>query len=347
MSSPTDPAPTPGPESNAPSVSATSGAPKAEAGAGRILGDIGGTNIRLAWQDGPGQPLADLRRYRSDDFPGPEQALRHYLADTGRPLPAAVCLGIANPITGDTIHMTNHPWRFSVRQVQAALGLRRLLFINDFAALALSLPDLGPAQLRAIGGGASVEGEPRALIGPGTGLGMSTLLRFDGRWHALAGEGGHATLPARTELEWALVQRLAARHGHVSAERVLSGPGLKDLHAALRDLRNAGGPDLDAAAISQAALAGEPLAAEALGLFCAFLGTVAGDLALTVGARGGVYLGGGILPRILPFLRASAFRERFEDKGRFRDLLASIPAWVIDADVSPALWGAARALDQA
>ncbi len=317
------------------------------AGAGRILGDIGGTNIRLAWQDGPGQPLADLRHYRSDDFPGPEQALCQYLADTGRPLPAAACLGIANPITGDEIHMTNHPWRFSVRQVQAALGLQRLLFINDFAALALSLPDLLPAQLHAVGGGAAVDGEPRALIGPGTGLGVSTLLRLDGRWHALAGEGGHVTLPARTELEWQVVCALAARHGHVSAERVLSGPGLADLHAALRGIRGVPGPALDATAVSHEALAGEPVAAEALGLFCAFLGTVAGNLALTVGARGGVYLGGGILPRILPFLRASAFRERFEDKGRFRALLASMPVWVIDADVSPALWGAARALDQA
>ncbi len=313
----------------------------------RLLGDIGGTRVRLAWQAGPGAPLRDERHYLTAQFPGITEVVERYLADTGCPRPLRACLGIADPVSGDTVAMTNHPWRFSIHQVQVQLGLQQFRVINDFAALALALPDLSPQQLHPLGAGRPVAGEPCAVLGPGTGLGMATLVPIHGHWLALAGEGGHATLPASTELEWQVLQQMAWRFGHVSAERVLSGPGLIHLHEALATVRGwaQGAAYRDAAAITQAATTGDSHALETVQLFAAFLGTVAGNLALTVGARGGVYIGGGIAPRIVPLLQSSSLRERFEAKGRFRAYLQAIPLWVITASAAPALLGAARALD--
>ena len=197
-------------------------------------------------------------------------------------------------------------------------------------------------------GGCAVASAPMALIGPGTGLGVSGLVPDgQGGWLPLAGEGGHVSLAAQTDLEAQVIQQLARRYeGHVSAERVLSGPGLVALHQALAALRGmTADPDITPAHITQAALqAHDPLSLQTLETFSAFLGTVAGDLALTLGARGGVYLGGGILPHWRGWLAQSPFRARFEAKGRYRDYMAAIPVWWIDAPTSPALLGAARAL---
>ena len=190
-----------------------------------------------------------------------------------------------------------------------------------------------------------------ALLGPGTGLGVSGLLfpQGSGRGVPLAGEGGHVSLAAETAQEFEVVSLLKERYGHVSAERALSGAGLVDLYHALRKLgREAGKEVTDPAQVTGLALEQhEPLALQALDMFCGFLGSVAGNLALTLGAKGGVYLGGGIVPRLGPWFDQSSFRKRFEAKGRFRDYLASIPCWVIDPDGAPALYGAARALDMA
>jgi len=244
--------------------------------------------------------------------------------------------------------MTNHHWAFSIRALRNRFGWSRLEVLNDFTALALALPGLTPNQLRQVGGGQPLPGGAIGLLGPGTGLGVSGLLP-DGRggWVPLQGEGGHVSLAAATPREQAVVQRLAARHGHASAERAISGAGLVDLHQALCELD---GVVLEQpwtpAAISQAGRDGSDAhAQEALQLLCAFLGSVAGNLALTLGAKGGVYLGGGIVPRLGAWFDASPFRERFEAKGRFKAYLQDIPVWVIAADVSPALAGAACALD--
>ena len=233
----------------------------------------------------------------------------------------------------------------AIGTLRAALGLRRLTVVNDFTALALALPALGDDDLVRVGGGEARAAAARALIGAGTGLGVSGLLPVPGGWVPLQGEGGHVSLPASTPREANLIALLAERYGHVSAERVLSGPGLVALHDALRRLDGLPARELDSATISARGLAGQcPVCTETLHLFCALLGTVAGDLALTLGARGGVFVGGGIVPRLGEFFARSAFRERFLAKGRFRSYLETIPTRVIRAPYA-ALTGAAHALD--
>jgi glucokinase len=257
-------------------------------------------------------------------------------------------MGIANPITGDVVRMTNHHWSFSISGMQQQLGLARFNVINDFTALALALPSIPAGNLVQIGGQEAPAFAPKALIGPGTGLGVSGLLPTDqcDHWIPIAGEGGHTTLAAQTETEYRVIELIRQRYGHVSAERVLSGPGLVDLYLALRQIHKIEPVDVAGAAeITAWALQDQdPLAQKSIEMFAGFLGSVAGDLALTLGARGGVYLGGGIVPRWLGWFETSNFRERFEAKGRFGVYLKDIPVWVINAAESPALLGAARSL---
>jgi glucokinase len=314
----------------------------------RLLGDVGGTNARFAWQDHAGAPLRDIATLPTADHATLADAIAAYLARLGRAAPPWCAIGIANPITGDRIQMTNCDWAFSISGMQQALGFERLVVINDFTALALALPDLQPSELHQLGGGAAVPRAPVALIGPGTGLGVSGLLAGDapGRWVALQGEGGHVTLAAANPREAAVLQALRDEFGHASAERAISGQGLEALYAAVCTLDNvAGFAPLPAAEITQRALAGrDAQCVEVLDLFCGFLGSVAGNLALTLGAVGGVYIGGGIVPRLGDAFTRSRFRACFEDKGRFRGYLQAIPVYVIHTQVSPALLGAARAL---
>lgn len=321
--------------------------PTPSAASGRLVADIGGTNARFAFQASAGAPLSDVRVLPVDDFDTPLAAIRHYLDGIAPRRVHAAALAMANPVTGDAVHMTNHRWHFSQRELCAALGLRRLRVLNDFSALALALPVLPEAHRRQVGAGQADPEAAIALIGAGTGLGVSGLLP-DGRggWLPLAGEGGHVTWPAATPRERVVFDGLLRRHGHASAERVCSGPGLL---ASFELLCEADGVPHDltsAAAVSEAALVhGHPQALEALTLFCGLLGTLAGNLALTLGARGGVFVGGGIVPRLGAWFDHSPFRARFEAKGRFAGYLQNIPTWVITAPESPALLGAARCLD--
>ena len=314
----------------------------------RVLGDVGGTNARFAWQASDDAPLRDIVSIPTADHPTLAAALSEYLRGIGRPVPPWCAIGIANPITGDHVQMTNSHWSFSIEAVRLGLGFERFVVINDFTALALALPGLPRNELRQIGGGAAIAGAPLALLGAGTGLGVSGLVpgTEPGRWYPLQGEGGHVTLAARNAREAAVLQVLRDGFGHASAERAVSGQGLEALHDALCTLNGtANDTPLAAAEISRRALASsDPQCVEALALFCTFLGTVAGNLALTLGARGGVFIGGGIVPRLGDAFTNSGFRASFEDKGRFRTYLAAIPVYVIDAEVSPALRGVARAL---
>lgn len=314
----------------------------------RLLADIGGTNARFAWQAAPGAPITDVQVLPGAQYPTLQAAMRAYLDGLGRGTPPSVAIAIANPITGDQVRMTNHEWAFSQAAVKAEFGLRTLRLLNDFTALALALPDLPAAELRQVGGGAAVPGVAMGLVGAGTGLGVSGLLP-DGRggWVPLEGEGGHVTLPATTARERIVMDGLIRRYGHASAERVCCGQGLVDTCAILCEADGVTAQGLDSAsAVSAAALeAGHPQALETLQIFCAMLGSVAGNLALTLGARGGVFVGGGIVPRLGAWFDTSPFRERFEHKGRFTPLLQAMPVRVITSTQSPALLGAARALD--
>lgn len=314
----------------------------------RVLADVGGTNARFAWQAAPGAPIEAVTVLPVAGFARLQDALRHYL-DTHAPGPVgAAAIAIACPVLGDAVRMTNHDWGFSQRALQAELGVAHLRVLNDFTALALALPLLHAGHRRQVGGEAADPAAAIGLLGAGTGLGVSGLVP-DGRggWIPLQGEGGHVTLPAQDARERTVVEGLTRRHGHASAERVCSGDGLLDTFRVLCEAEGVATHGIDTpAAVVEAALAqAQPQAVAALDVFCAFLGAVAGNLALTLGARGGVYIGGGIVPRLGPVFDASPFRARFEGKGRYAGYLRPIPVWVITAPESPALMGAARSLD--
>jgi len=315
----------------------------------RLMGDVGGTNARFALQEAPGAQPSQVKTYSVADYANIDGAMKAYLDQVVGPRPRQGAIGIANPIVGDFLRMTNSPWAFSIEAVRVVLGLDRLLFINDFTALALSLPSLQPEHLRRIG--TAGEADPKGaigLLGPGTGLGVSGLL-YDTAGHLvpLGGEGGHVSLAPANAREDAVVAVLRERFGHVSAERALQGVGLVAVYEALCKIDGVPAASLDPAGVTAAAMAGtDARCVEVVELFFAFLGSVAGNLALTLGARGGVYIGGGIVPRLGDWIDRSTFRERFIAKGRFRGYLDAIPTWLIQAETSPALIGAARALDE-
>lgn len=316
----------------------------------RLVGDVGGTNARWAWQAAPGAGLHHYAAYRCADYASPAEVIERYLVDQNLPAPKRVAFGIATPIAGDRVTMTNHAWSFSIAELQARLGVERCLVLNDFAALAGGLSALTPAELRRVGGGDAVAGAPMAVLGAGTGLGVASVVSFDmgaGKYREVivAGEGGHVTLAACNDREAAVIDALHRRFGHASAERALSGPGLVNLYSAVCELDGLPDAALQPADVSARALhGGDAACSEAMSLFGAFMGTVAGNLALTLGAHGGVFIGGGIVPRMGTGFDALPFRERFDAKGRFRSYLENIPVWVITA-AAPGLYGAAAALD--
>jgi glucokinase len=315
----------------------------------RLVADIGGTNARFGWLAAPGAPLAQVHTLPVPAYAGPAEAAQAYLARLGphAPAPRFAAFAVATAVADDRIAFTNSHWAFSRAGVQAVLGLQGLLILNDFEALALSLPCLGATQLRAHHG---VLPQPRgmlAVVGPGTGLGVGAVVHTPQGWWALPGEGGHATLAPADDLESAVLACVRRRFEHVSAERLLSGIGLPELHQALGLVQAGAAPaPLSAAQIVEGGgQGGDALCSQTLDMFCALLGGFAGNVALTLGARGGVYIGGGIVPRFADRFFASAFRERFEAKGRFRPYLEAIPTALI-TDTLAALAGAALAIEQ-
>ncbi len=312
----------------------------------RLLGDIGGTNARWAWQSDANASLAFIDVTPCKSSTSLHDSAQAYLGRHHLGQPRAASIGIATAVTGDFIRFTNNTWSFSIAELKSSLHVERCLVINDFMALALSLPVLGPQDLQTLGGQQAIPLDPVALIGPGTGLGVSGLLP-DGRggMSAISGEGGHVTLAATDALETDVVSHLRSRFGHPSAERVLSGPGLVNLYQALCAVEGTSAQNFQPQDITAAAIAGTDFTCKrTVTLFASFLGNVAGNLALTLGARGGVYIGGGIVPQLGTAFDAALFREKFEAKGRFADYLRPIPAWLITAS-TPALMGASRALD--
>ncbi|MEJ6000165.1 glucokinase [Paucibacter soli] len=313
----------------------------------RLVGDIGGTHARFAYQAAPGEALRFVSRFDCASFAGLAEALLHFLAQHGLAMPRELALGVATPVQGDQLRFVNNHWRFSIEALRAQLGLRRLLVLNDFAALALSLPTLGSAELEPLGAGTALAGATQLCLGPGTGLGVAALLHEgSGGLRVLASEGGHASLAAGNAREAELLELLRKRFGHASAERALSGPGLANLYAALAEQEGGRPCELSPAEIVARARAGsDARALQACQVFVDLLGGFAGSLALTFGASGGVYLGGGVLDHFGPLLDHARFRARFEAKGRFREHLAGLPCWRIVAPHA-ALRGAINALDQ-
>lgn len=310
-----------------------------------LIADIGGTNARFAVTTADGK-ISKARTLACADYRDPAHAAQSYLEAAGLPQPDQACFAFACPTHEDRIRMTNNGWDFSRARTKEQLGLKRLEIINDFMALALSLPYLTAGSLQQIGGIRQVGKLPIGVVGPGTGLGVSGLVPRKGDWIPLESEGGHASLAVSGQRETSLLLYLERLYGRVSAERVLSGPGLNALHQAICAVDGTGHEDLAPAEIVARATAREDEACrEALEIFCALLGGFAGDFALTLGARGGIYIGGGIVPRLGDDFDRGAFRRRFEDKGRLSGYVAAIPCYVITADY-PALTGAAAYLER-
>jgi len=307
----------------------------------RIIGDIGGTNARFAVAENG--RYGELRHVEVSKYPSLHDALTDYLGTLpGTVHPAAAALDIAGPVLGDVVGLTNAGWRFSISELKQSLALSTLKVVNDFAAAAMAVPYLPQQDLFTVGPLCAEAAGTIGVIGPGTGLGVGGLLPHGTQWLPWSGEGGHVTLPTVTAEEQAIVALLRSRWGHVSAERVLSGAGLVNLYEALCALEGVPPAPMSPAGVTEHAIRGtDPVCVKAFGHFCAMLGTVAGDLALTLGATGGIYIAGGILLRFKEAFAASGFRDRFESKGRFKSLLAGIPTRLI-LEESPALLGLAN-----
>ncbi len=319
----------------------------------RLLADIGGTYARFTLETAPGE-FAHAATLRCADHADFHAAISAYLTTLPEGPIQHAAVAIANPVEGDEVRMTNYHWQFSIAQMRERLGLDTLVVVNDFTALAMALPRLAPDGKRQVGGGVAHEHSVIGLLGAGSGLGMSGLIPADDGWIALGTEGGHTSFSPRDERELAILNHAwkqlprsdgplptssspsaaPGALGHVSFERLLSGPGLELIYRALAEragVRAAEG--LSAPEITRRALAGSDAACvETLDAFCAMLGTAAANLAVTLGALGGIYIGGGIVPRLGSYFDRSPFRARFEDKGRFSSYLAQIPTWVITAD---------------
>lgn len=328
---------------------------RSEAQEWQLVADIGGTNARFGLASAgtnASVEVDEIRTFECANYPTIEAALTAYLdsvpADCRQGVQEA-CIAIAGPTENDLVTVTNLSWRFSKAQVGKQLGYRRFEVINDFAALALSCAQLDSQYLTRVDRLGAVGGiwdttAPRAVIGPGTGLGVCGLLKADTGWRALPGEGGHAGIAPVTDEEFGLFQFLGRSRSHLSAEELLSGQGLQNIYQGLAALRGLQGAAENPAAITAAALSGDcALARDAVFTFCNLLGSFCGDVALTLGARGGVYLGGGILPRIESLLGESDFEQRLRSKGVMSGYLEHLPVFLVSHPF-PALSGAAAFL---
>ncbi len=317
----------------------------------RLLADIGGTNARFMLETAPGQ-MQGLSVVQCRSYPTLAEAIQVFLAR-----PESIALGskqlrhaaiaMANPIDGDAVRMTNHDWAFSIEALRVTLSLHTLLVLNDFTALAMALPHLPSNARRQIGGGTPRADSVIGLLGAGTGLGVSGMIPTEDRWIALGSEGGHATFSPRDNREMAILAYALKRYEHVSTERLLSGQGMELMYMALAEQSGLTQVrPLSAADITHRALRENcSLCGSVIDSFCAILGTVAGNIALTLGALGGIYIGGGIIPRFGERFDLSLFRQRFEDKGRFSDYLKQIPTYLITGE-NPVFLGISAILSE-
>ena len=306
-----------------------------------LIADIGGTNARFALiEKGSVKPQFE-RTLSCASYNTLIDAVHVYLEEVSQPYPVAAYLAVATPVTGDQISMTNHTWSFSVADTRKILQLDLLKVINDFTSLSLALPYLTGADYKQLGRGETVENQAMAVLGPGTGLGVSGAIPAGEYYLPIQGEGGHVAYGALNDREAAIIDVIRRKHHFISAELLVSGPGLVLLFDAIAECDDVAQSIMTPAEITEVGLNGfDPVARETLSVFCSILGTIAGNLALTLGARGGVFIGGGIVPRLGKYFFNSPFRQRFENHNRFADYLSAIPTFVIQSKY-PALIGAA------
>ncbi len=309
----------------------------------RLVADVGGTHIRLSLVGGENKAHSSITKVRSADFDNLEAALANYIEDNQAQHINEACIAVAGPVKADRVKLTNLPWEFSQTGLRQALGVDKLAVINDFAAVALAIPHLDAGDCTQIGIGAVDHGLPIVALGPGTGLGAAMLVAHDSHHQVIATEAGHVAIAAETDIEHAIVKHFSTNGAHIKREFFLSGSGLQALYSALSVLQNTPAHDLSAAEITRRACAdNDALCKQALSTFCAWLGGVCADQALSCGARGGVYIGGGMVKKFLNYFVQSDFRLRFEDRAAMRGYLQAIPTFVITREHC-ALLGAGNA----
>lgn len=300
----------------------------------RLIADIGGTYARFALETSRGK-FANISSFLCADYSDFFSAVTAYLKTIAPIHVEHAAVAIANPVDGDLVSMTNYHWQFSIEQMRVQLGFDTLVIVNDFTALAMAVPQLGAGDMRKIGGGDSSKQSVIGLLGSGSGLGVSGLIPAGDGWISLGSEGGHTSFSPRNEREIAVLRFAWKTFDHVSFERLLSGPGLELIYLALADYAGVGvaGRALSAPEITQQGLdKTDQVCVDTLDVFCSLLGTAAANLAVTLGALGGIYIGGGIVPRLGAYFDESPFRARFEEKGRFSAYVAAIPTYVITAE---------------
>jgi glucokinase len=294
-----------------------------------LIADIGGTNARFALADEKG--FYEQKVLQCADYPGIVEATRAYIDELKGEKPKHAAFAIAGPISGDYFEMTNHLWKFSIAQTGKDLELDSFELVNDFKAIALGIPHLKPEDMRKVGGGEAEAQGTIGVLGPGTGLGVASLFWDGQQYRANSGEGGHVTMAAKTQREFDIFRTLRYKYRHVSAERVCSGKGLVNIYNAIRildgrdDLPERTAEEISVAAIEKTCAVCE----ETLDKMMGFLGTIAGDLAVTLGSKGGVYIAGGIPTKLGEYFFSSRFRSEFEAKGRFDAYLKPIPTYLI------------------
>jgi len=309
-----------------------------------LIADIGGTNARFALVEQGGTTPQHERTLSCANYRTLVDAVLAYLEDVAQPMPDTASLAIATPVSKDRVVMTNHIWDLSVEETRKGLGLKSLKVLNDYTALALALPHLKNDDFYKVGSGAMIDKQTMALLGPGTGLGVSGAICAGDYWLPLQSEGGHISYGPLNDRETAVIDIIRKHHDFVSAESLVSGPGLVLLYESITKCDGGEHELLSPEQISSKALNRVDVSAEeAVAMFCGILGTIAGNLALTLGARGGVFVGGGIVPKLGDYFDSSPFRSRFENNGRFSQYLSEISTNVIISKY-PALTGAAVAV---
>ncbi len=310
-----------------------------------LVADIGGTNIRLGVADLSDLSISDILTYQCEDFTNVDAAIEKYFAETAQSVTHA-CIDVATAVTGDQISLTNNHWHFSQQALQEKFGWQHLSVINDFTAIAMSVPSISQTKKVQIGGGQAQSNKPIAIYGAGTGLGVAHLVHTGEKWLPIDGEGGHVDFAPIDQDEINVLQQLQKKYARVSAEQILSGLGLVQIYQSLCAAEKIEAKDYKPADITKHALANnDQLAVRSLQLFCRVLGSFGGNLALNVKALGGVYIAGGIVPRFIEYVKQSEFRTRFDNKGRFSKLVETIPVYIVTEE-QPGLIGCAAYLQQ-
>lgn len=311
-----------------------------------LIGDIGGTNARLALVDLKSGQITDPVIYSAVENSSLEDCIKQFKAQCNHTFSSA-CIAIACPITSDHVKMTNNPWEFSIKEMKANLGLKTLSVINDFTAMSMSVPVLSSESIVKLGGGKADLSKPIAVYGAGTGLGVGHLLHINNKWLPLPGEGGHMDMAPANADEDVILTSLRAHMGHVSYERVLSGAGLVNIYNVISSRNNRAKAGMAPADVTQGALANpaDQDCLESLNVFCRILGSFGGNLALNLGTFGGVYIAGGVVTHFIEFLQNSDFYQSFISKGRFERMLEQIPVYVI-TDKLAGLKGAGAVIRQ-